>query len=223
MCGRFVQYSDPEVYALAFGLDSLAPRSPRFNLAPGQPLFAIRSGPAGREGFTPTWGLVPSWSQGPDSRFSMINARSETVHLRPAYRALFRTRRCLVPSEGFYEWQVQGQQRQPYLIGLQDGAPFAMAGLWDAWQDPAGGILLSCSIVVTEANPLVARIHDRMPLILPPETHAQWLDPQERSQARLRSLLRPYPEAAMSLRPVSRRVNDARLDQPDLIEALVED
>jgi putative SOS response-associated peptidase YedK len=222
MCGRFVQYSDPEVYALAFGLDSAAPGPPRYNLAPAQTLFAIRPGPAGREGFTPRWGLVPSWSRGPDPRFRMFNARAETVHTRPAYRSLLRTRRCLVPGEGFYEWQARGRVRQPYFFSLQDGAPFAMAGLWDVWRGPDGTLLQSCVILVTEANPLVARVHGRMPVILSPGAQARWLDPREQDPARLLPLLRPYPERAMRLWPVSRRVNDARQDRPDLIGAVAD-
>jgi putative SOS response-associated peptidase YedK len=228
MCGRFIQYSDPEVYAERFDLEldpELARESrPRYNLAPTQPVLAIRAGTDGRRRLAALrWGLIPSWSKGPDSRYTMINARSDTVASKPAYRSAFRERRCLIPTEGFYEWQVQAGAKQPYLIRRGDRAPFAMAGLWETWMDPATAVaVVSCSIVVTDANPVVCAIHDRMPVVLDPQDYTRWLDPANREIAVLADLLRPAPPAHWTLEPVGRRVNNARQDDPGLIEPLPE-
>ena len=140
MCGRFVQYSDPEVYASHFQADlACEGPGPRYNLAPTQPVLAVRQTQDGRRELVPLrWGLVPAWSKGPDSRFQMINARAETVDTKPAYRTAFKHRRCLIPTEGFYEWKAEEHGKTPYLIRRSDGAPFGMAGLWETWRDPDG-------------------------------------------------------------------------------------
>lgn len=225
MCGRFVQYSDPERYAERFGLDHLCHAEPRYNLAPTQPVLAIRLAAAGGRELVPLrWGLIPHWSKAPDSRYSMINARAETVATKPAYRDAFRQRRCLIPSEGFYEWRATKGGKQPYLIGRRDQAPFLMAGLWEHWR--GGGDdqspIESCTIIVTDANELVRPIHDRMPVILSDEAAERWLDPEQRDPAALTELLRPADPAEMRLHPVSRAVNNARNDGPELLEPLRE-
>ncbi len=228
MCGRFIQYSDPEIYAERFDL-ALAPGQaltlqvrPRYNVAPTQPILAICAGADGRRHLALLrWGLIPSWSKGPDSRFSMINSRAETVSVKPAYRNAFRERRCLIPADGFYEWHARPGGKQPYLIRRTDRAPFAMAGLWEQWRDPAANtVVLSCTILVTDANPAIAPIHDRMPAILNAEHYAQWLAPANRDPAALLPLLKPAPPADWTLEPVSRRVNDARHDDPGLIDPI---
>ena len=133
MCGRFVQYSAPEVYANRFDLDSICAATPRYNLAPTQPVLAIRRTETSKRELVPLrWGLVPSWSKGPDSRYSMINARAETVNSKPAYRNAFKHRRCLIPAEGFYEWKAGKGGKIPFLIRRKDKEPFVMAGLWKA-------------------------------------------------------------------------------------------
>lgn len=219
MCGRFAQSSPLERYERAFGATADTERSPRYNAAPTQDVLTVRATPAGARAILPMrWGLIPSWSTGPDNRYSMINARAETVHEKPAYRTAFRLRRCLIPADGFYEWREERSGREPYFIRLRDGEPFAFAGLWESWQAPDGGHIDSCAIIVTEANELVRSIHDRMPVILPPETHAAWLDPERRDPAHLAPLLRPYPAEAMEAWRVSRRVNSPRNDGPDLID-----
>ena len=221
MCGRFVQFSDPEVYVESFHLEETPEFSPRFNIAPTQPVLAIRQGSdAKRSVAALRWGLVPAWSKDPDSRYSMINARAETVHSKPAYRTVFRRRRCLIPSEGFYEWQAGGNGKQPYFICMQDRRPFAMAGLWESLRDETGDILESCTIIVTEANPLIRPVHERMPVILPAAAYATWLDPAQQDPAILLPLLRPYPEQAMHLHPVSKRVNSPRNQGRDLLEGI---
>ena len=224
MCGRFIQYSDPQIYADDFDLEldpqSAAPPRPRYNLAPSQSVLAVRAGPDGRRHLEPLrWGLVPAWSRGPDSRYTMINARAETVAEKPAYRAAFRARRCLIPTEGFYEWQVRPGGKQPYLIRRGTGRVFAMAGLWEHWAGTGETAPIdSCTIIVTAANAAIAPIHDRMPVVLDPDAQARWLDPANRDTAALLALLDPALPADWTLTPVSRRVNNARLDDPGLIE-----
>lgn len=220
MCGRFAQSSPIERYARLFGLASQAEAAaaPRYNVAPTQPILAVRTAEHGtREILAMRWGLIPHWSQGPDNRYSMINARAESVHQRSAYRDAFRARRCLIPADGFYEWHQECSGREPYFIRMHSGEPFAFAGLWEYWQDPEGQRVDSCTIIVTEANDLVRPIHDRMPVILAPETYDTWLDPTLRDPTRLLPLLRPYPAEEMEAWRVARRVNSPRNDDPELI------
>ncbi|HYN77043.1 MAG TPA: SOS response-associated peptidase [Lamprocystis sp. (in: g-proteobacteria)] len=224
MCGRFIQYSDPQVYAEEFGLEPglVGAVQPRYNCAPSQPVLAVRVGADGRRRLDYLrWGLVPAWSKGPDHRYTMINARAETVAEKPAYRAALRSRRCLIPTEGFYEWQAQPGGKQPYLIRQHDHRPFALAGLWEHWPgNQETGPIDSCTIIVTAANTVVAAIHDRMPVVLSPAQYADWLDPTEHDPAVLLALLQPAPPADWTLEPVSRRVNNARQDDPGLLEPL---
>ncbi|MGE5154602.1 MAG: SOS response-associated peptidase [Bdellovibrio bacteriovorus] len=218
MCGRFVQYSHPEVYASQFDLDAFCEAPPRYNLAPTQPVLAIRCREgAGRVLVPLRWGLVPAWSKGPDHRYSMINARAESVSSKPAYRKAFRHRRCLIPAEGFYEWKAENGAKTPFLIQRKDGAPFAMAGLWERWHGADGSDLESCTIIVTDANDLVSRIHDRMPVILSPQDFEAWLDPEMTDTNRLMDLLRPTDPDPWTLHPVSRQVNSPRNDGPELL------
>ena len=221
MCGRFVQYSDPDLYASRFELDALCETRPRYNLAPTQPVLAIRATEAGqRELVALRWGLVPAWSKGPDSRYSMINARAETVKSKPAYRTAFKNRRCLIPAEGFYEWKTGPEGKTPFLIHRQDRAPFAMAGLWERWHGEDGAGIESCTILVTDANALVRTIHDRMPVILAREDYGAWLDPANQDADRLLALLKPTPPDQWALHPVSRQVNSPRNDGPELLDAV---
>jgi putative SOS response-associated peptidase YedK len=219
MCGRFIQYSDPEVYASHFDLDEACAATPRYNLAPTQSvLVVLQAQGRGRVLVPLRWGLVPAWSKGPDNRHSMINARAETVDTKPAYRHAFKHRRCLIPAEGFYEWRSEQRGKTPFLIRRRDGAPFGMAGLWETWHGPEGERLDSCTIVVTAANDLVAAIHDRMPAVVAPEDYGTWLDPDTKGIERLRAMLRPADPEAWELRAVSRQVNSPKNDGPDLIE-----
>jgi putative SOS response-associated peptidase YedK len=225
MCGRFIQHSDPEVYAERFDLELEPVRArseprPRYNVAPSQTVLAIRADADGRRHLVALrWGLIPFWSKGPDHRYSMINARAETVDSKPAYRAAFRERRCLIPAEGFYEWRAEPSGKQPYLIRRSDRMPFGMAGIWETWKEPeTGNVIASCAILVTDANPAIAPLHDRMPVVLDPQRYTQWLNPANRDSAALLSLLTPSPPSDWTLEPVSRRVNDARHDDPGLIE-----
>jgi len=219
MCGRFTQYSDPEVYARHFGADVLSETKPRYNLAPTQPVLAVRQTEEGARELVPLrWGLVPSWSKGPDNRYSMINARAETVDSKPAYRNAFKHRRCLIPTEGFYEWKAEERGKTPYLIRRSEGEPFGMAGLWEAWHGKNGETMESCTVIVTDANDLVRELHDRMPVILAPEDYAAWLDPSNKDTAGLLKMLHPADPTGWALCQVSRKVNSPKNDSPDLLE-----
>jgi len=222
MCGRFVQHADPEIYASRYAVDDIADLAgarASFNVAPTRPVLAFRSGDDGRRQLLALrWGLVPHWSKGPDNRYSMINARAESVHEKPAYRGAFRRHRCLIPAEGFYEWRALAAGKQPYLIRRDDDAPFTMAGLWETWHDKDGGEeIRSCTIIVTDANDLIRPLHDRMPVILPEQHHAAWLDPGNADVDALRRLLTPADTAGWTRHPVSRAVNSPRNDAPDLL------
>jgi putative SOS response-associated peptidase YedK len=219
MCGRFVQYSAPEVYARHFDLDTMCEATPRYNVAPTQPVLAIRWSREGKRELMPLrWGLVPSWSKGPDTRYSMINARAETVNSKPAYRNAFKYRRCLIPAEGFFEWKAENGGKTPFLIRREDKEPFAMAGLWERWKGEDGEVLESCAIVVTDANELVRAIHDRMPVILGREDYAGWLDPDNKDFEWLQAILKPANPERWTMHPVSRQVNSPRHDVPELLE-----
>lgn len=219
MCGRFVQSSSLLHYAGVLGIEAagLPEHAPRYNVAPTDAVFIARDEGAGAGLAEVRWGLVPHWSQGPDRRYSMINARAETVHERAAYRDPFRHRRCIVPADGFYEWRAECNGKQPYYIHRADGEPLLFAGLWDRWQGE-GRTIESCTIVVGEANAAVQPIHDRMPVALTPEGARQWLDPGEHDTQRLRDLLAPAPAEAFAYHPVSKRVNRPDHDGPELTE-----
>lgn len=227
MCGRFIQSSRADRYARLFGTrptpEPAAGLPPRYNVAPSQPvLIARETVPGRRELALVRWGLVPSWSKGIDSRYSMINARAETVHEKPAYRGPFRYRRCLVPAEGFYEWKADGRKKVPYCLFREDGEILAMAGLWDLWMGPNGEEMESCTIIVTAANGPAASVHERMPVILPPDRWGQWLDPIQQLAGPARTVLDAGNTPALSLHRVSTRVNSPANDGPDLAQAIDE-
>ena len=217
MCGRFIQRASGEVLAARFHLPAAPDQTPRYNLAPSQSVWAIRSATdGGRELVALRWGLVPAWSPEPRTAYSTSNARTETVAEKPTYRQAFRRRRCLIPADGFYEWRKLGARKQPYCIAPADGQPVAFAGLWERWERD-GQVLESCTILVTQANVLMAPIHDRMPVILDPADEARWLDPTLTDPAALRPLLIPCPPSRLRVWPVSATVNDARHEGPELM------
>jgi len=224
MCGRFTLTSTPEELARRFGLDALPSVSPRYNIAPGQEVLAIRShAGGGRAAALLRWGLVPAWSDPAAASASgpLINARAETAAARPAFRDAFRQRRCIVPASGFYEWANRGDFRQPYWIAPNDGMPFGIAGLWERWSAPDGARLESCALLTTAANARVAELHDRMPAILAPADYAAWLDPG-RGVAALSELLAPVASGALALRPVGTRVNRVENDDAACLDAVPE-
>jgi len=220
MCGRYNLVTDAEGLADFFDLVNQIEWRPRYNIAPSQPILAIRPSPAGREGVLMRWGLIPFWAKDAKIGYHTINARAETVDQKPAYRAAFRRRRCLIPATGFYEWRQCGRGKQPYVIRVRGGGLFAFAGLWESWKDPDGGEIESCSIIVTDANEALKPIHDRMPVILDPEVYERWLDPDNEDHRALKGFLRPYPSDRLEMWPVSRRVGNPSFDDPGLIESV---
>jgi putative SOS response-associated peptidase YedK len=222
MCGRYTLTSPAKVIADVFGVDGgidEVDAAPRYNIAPGQDVWIVRADRRGehRELSRVRWGLVPSWSDQPTTSATMINARSETAADKPAFRMPFRRRRCIVPADGFYEWQRRSGRSQPFLIGERDQRPFGMAGLWDVWRGEDGARVESCTILTTAPNELMQPLHDRMPAILAPDDFDLWLDRREEDPARLLGLLRPCPNDELTLKPVSTRVNDPRNDDPECL------
>lgn len=224
MCGRFTQQRPAPELAELFRAEPLVEDSaPRFNVAPTQGVIAVVRPPEDRRLLTTfRWGLIPAWADDPKIGYRMINARAESVFSSPAFRTSVRKKRCLIPVDAFYEWRLlEGAPKQPYVIHRRDGAPLALAGIWSAWKDPANDEWLrSCSIVTTTANELMARIHDRMPVILAPQTWDVWLDPALDDVAELRGLLVPSPAGELEAYPVSRLVNSTRNEGAALIEAV---
>jgi putative SOS response-associated peptidase YedK len=165
----------------------------------------------------PRWGLVPAWARDAATGNRLINARAETVSEKPAFRRAFRERRCLVPADGFYEWKREGTVKRPFHIRMRDGAPFAFAGIWERWEGIGGESVETLAILTTGPNDLLAPIHDRMPLILPPGEYGLWLDRSVRAPERLAPLLRPFPSGAMEAYSVGRTVNNPQADGPSCI------
>jgi putative SOS response-associated peptidase YedK len=182
---------------------------PRYNIAPTQPVPIIRQNPKEpiRGISLVRWGLIPAWSKDASGAAKMINARSETVGTLPAFRDAMKSRRCLIPADGFYEWQNNGKKKQPYCFEIEDGNLFAFAGIWDRWKKPAGEIVETCSILTTTANALTASVHDRMPVILNPDDYDLWLDPGMKNVNVVTELLRPFDARLMRSFPVSDKVN----------------
>ncbi len=219
MCGRFTLTLDAATLQRIFRQFIIPPEvQPRYNIAPGQPILAVPN-TAERRATHFLWGLVPTWAKDP-RRYRFINVRTETAAQKPAFRAAFRRRRCLVLADGFYEWQRSGKKRtQPYYFTLADRQPFAIAALWERWESADGSVILGCALLTTRANALVKRVHERMPVILPPEAWETWLHPGEQPAGALETWLRPYPAEGMQMWPVSSEVNSPRRDAPHLIEA----
>lgn len=244
MCGRFTLFLDPGDLMDAFPEFIFPPQGiRRFNIAPTQPVLTLPNDGKNQAGFF-TWGLIPSWAKDPTIGSRMINARAETLAEKPSFRSAYRYRRCLVFSNGFFEWQPVGfmpterhadgkvastlamnpsaqpvgaKTKVPHLIHLRSGEPFAFAGLWERWQSPEGSEVLSTTIITTGPNELMASIHNRMPVILPRAAYARWLDPTPQAPADLQDLLVPYPAAEMEAYPVSTMVNNPANERPEVI------
>lgn len=236
MCGRYSLTTPVEALRQLFLFSELPNLAPRANIAPTQMVPAVRLGTrpdedrgagrergqgvhaAGRHLVMLRWGLVPFWAKDLAIGSRMINARGEQVAEKPAFRAAFKRRRCLIPADGFYEWRKEAGGKQPYRVVMADGAPFAFAGLWESWTDPVSADeVQSCTIITTGANSLLQAIHDRMPVILDPADHDAWLAP-DTAPERLQGLLRACPAAALRAYPVSKRVNAVANDEADLME-----
>jgi putative SOS response-associated peptidase YedK len=246
MCGRFISTTAAADLAEQFGVDEVVVEDdvPDYNVAPRAEVLVVRQRPAKddrperRELSRVRWGLVPSWAKDPGMGDRLINARAETIAEKPAYRRAFAKRRCIIPADGFYEWKVVAPpttppqtkkgarpKKQPMLIHRRDEQPMAFAGICEVWKVPDGldvdgaadGWLVSCAIVTTSANDLLAPIHDRMPVVLPASVWDDWLDPSEHDLGALAALLRPAPDEWFDVYPVSTRVNKADNNDPLLL------
>lgn len=219
MCGRFAMFDSDA--ALERDYDAPLPfrTAPRYNIAPSQPLLAVRRSAAGGNEFTHlTWGLVPSWSKDPAMGARLINARAETVAEKPAFRSPFRYRRCLVPASGFFEWKGEGRGKQPWFVRPKGGrGTFGLGAIWESWLGADGSGIESCAILTTAANGLMAPIHDRMPVIVPPRLYAAWLGADVHSASEIGEILSPYPEGSMEAYPVSRLVNSPAVDREECV------
>ena len=218
MCGRFALIVDASVLAEVFEIDPPRDLKPRFNIAPTQRIPIVRAGrEAPREWAEVRWGLVPSWAKDEKIGARMINARGETVAEKPSFRSAVKSRRCLIPADGFYEWVKTDGGKQPHYIHFADGRAFAFAGLWERWHKSDGEPLDTCTIITTTPNDLVAALHDRMPVILPPETFTEWLEPQPLTSDRLQDLLASHPAGDMEAYQVSTHVNKPANDDPECV------
>ena len=226
MCGRFTLTVKVHELGPAFGFEGPVPPCPdpelalpRYNIAPTQPVLIIREAQDGlRSASWARWGLIPGGAKDPRVGARMINARAETLFEQPAFRGAARHRRCLVPTDGFFEWRKVGKEKLPFHLRAPGGGLYAMAGIWSTWRDPTGAEVDTCSIVTTEPNPKVAALHDRMPVILGPEQYSLWLDPAEEDAARLSRLLVAVPEDALELVPVSKAVNSVKNLGPECVQ-----
>lgn len=243
MCGRFTLRTSGTALATLFDLPEAPALAPRYNIAPTQPVAIVRmnSHTKQREWTHVLWGLIPSWSKDPSMGARMINARSETVAEKPSFCAAYKRRRCLVPTDGFYEWKKVGKAKQPYHITVNEPEtedllgtsskrdeagelPFAIAGLWEQWSSADGSMLESCTLITTEPNDATKVIHNRMPVILAPSDYALWLgsgtDEQREYYRDLPHLMRPCPAEWISMRAVSTFVNNSRNEGEGCLEAV---
>lgn len=221
MCGRFTVSMDIEELQQAFpGVDFGLYLKPNFNVAPSQTVLAIPDFESSKA-HAFHWGLVPPWSKDKSIGYKMINARAETLAEKPSFRKPLQKQRCLIPTNGFFEWKAAGNTKQPYYIRLKSGKPFAFAGLWEKWMQSDQEPLYSCTIITTVANELLQTLHQRMPVILPPDHYPTWLDTSIVESDRLSALLKPYGSEQMSFFPVSTLVNNPRNNSPDCVQAVL--
>lgn len=218
MCGRYKLSRRKQIIEEHF--DSVSGEEdwiPKYNVAPTQPVPVIRQNPKEpiRELSLMRWGLIPSWSKNPSAAASMINARAETAATRPAFRDAMKSRRCLIPADGFYEWSRTGKTKQPYCFEVNEGKLFAFAGLWERWKDPSGNWIKSCSILTTTPNAVTSSVHDRMPVILDPDSYDLWLDPGMNDVSAASDLLKPCDARLMRCFPVSTRINSVANDDEE--------
>jgi putative SOS response-associated peptidase YedK len=218
MCGRFTLYSSGESVAEAFDLSTMLDLQPRYNVEPAQQVAVVRATPEGQQLAWLKWGLLPAWVK--DKKLAPINAMAETAATKPFFRSAMKKRRCLVPADGWFEWQqLDAKRKQPYYFGSRDGKPLAFAGLWETWEHE-GEALDTFAILTTDANEIASPVHNRMPVILPASAYDRWLDPANQDTASLQDLLRPYPAEVLFARQVSTLVNKLQNDDPRCIEGV---
>ena len=221
MCGRYTFTSAPEAMRQLFRYLEQPNFPPRFNVAPTQPIAIVRLVEGQRQFALVRWGFLPSWVKDPKTFTLVINARGESVIDKPAFRAAMKRRRCLIPADGFYEWQKAGDRKRPFFIHAKSGAPLAFAGLWETWTGPNGEELETAAIVTTRANRTLGAIHERMPVIVPPEAFDLWLDCATVDAATAAALIKPGPEYLLEAYEISTAVNRTANDGPKLLEPVV--
>ena len=218
MCGRYRLSRRKQIVEEYFDTVSDEPDwAPRYNVDPTQPVPVISQHPKEpvRELSQMRWGLIPSWAKDPSGAASMINARSESASMKPAFRDALKSRRCLIPADGFYEWKRDGKTKQPFCFEVNQGQLFAFAGLWDRWKDPSGNWIKTCSILTTTPNAVTSAVHDRMPVILDPDSYDLWLDPGITDAHVASELLKPFDAGLMRSYPVSTRINHVANDDEE--------
>jgi putative SOS response-associated peptidase YedK len=223
MCGRYAITTAPEAMRSLFGYQDQPNFPARYNIAPTQPIPVVRLLEGQRRFSLVRWGLIPSWVKDPRAFSLVINARGESVLDKPAFRAGMRYRRCLIPADGFYEWRREGDRRRPYFVRLKAGGLMAFAGLWEAWSGPNGEEMETAAIVTTVANRALRSIHDRMPVIVPPDAFDLWLNCREVDATTAAVLIAPAPDDLLEIYEVSTAVNRTANDSPGLIEPFVGD
>jgi len=218
MCGRYAVTSAPEAIRMLFGYAEQPDFPPRYNVAPSQPIAIVRQVEGKRSFVLVRWGLLPSWVKDPKNFNLQINARGESLTEKRAFQAAVKRRRCLIPANGFYDWKAVGGRKQPYYVRAKSGEPLAFAGLWETWTGPNGEELETATIVTTRANDMLAGIHDRMPVVVPPDAFDLWLDCENVDAKTAAVLIAPAPEDLLEAYEVSLDVNRAANDNPKLIE-----
>jgi putative SOS response-associated peptidase YedK len=219
MCGRYAVTSAPEAIRALFGYSEQPNFPPRYNIAPTQPIAIVRMTGGKRQFALVRWGLLPSWVKDPKKFALLINARAESLMDKPAFNAAMKYRRCLVPADGFYEWKASGTRRQPYFVRAGAPGPLAFAGLWETWTGPNGEEIETAAIVTTRANRALAAIHERMPVVVPPEAFNVWLDCMNVDAEMAAALVAtPAPDTLLEAYEVSNAVNRTANDDPKLIE-----
>jgi putative SOS response-associated peptidase YedK len=220
MCGRFTLFHTIESIAQTFNAQVPASMhvTPRYNIAPTQDIVTVMHNDSKHLAML-RWGLIPSWAKEESIGSRMINARAESLAEKPSFKRLLHNKRCLIVTDGFYEWMQEPGARfkTPMYITMKNQEPFAFAGLWDSWRSPQGEHIRTCTIITTQPNELLSSIHNRMPAILTADEREEWLDPSQQNEQDLIHLLGPYPTEEMMARPVSRQVNNTRYDSADLI------
>lgn len=218
MCGRYTVTSAPEAIRALFGYPEQPNFPPRYNIAPTQPIAIVRLAEGKRQFALVRWGLLPSWVKDPKTFTLLINARGESITEKPAFRAAVKRRRCLIPADGFYEWKAMGTHKQPYYVRAKSGAPLAFAGLWETWIGPNGEELETAAIVTTRANRTLAPIHERMPVVIPPEAFDLWLDCANVDAESATALIAPATDDLLEAYEVSTAVNRTANDNSKLVE-----
>lgn len=219
MCGRYTLTTSPQALQALFCYEETVSFPPRYNVAPTQPIAVVRLTEGKRRFVLMRWGLLPSWVKDPKSVSLMFNARGETARDKPAFRNAMAYRRCLIPADGFYEWRaIGGGRKRPYYVRKRDGGPLAFAGLWETWTGPNGEELDTAAVVTTRANYTLRPIHDRMPVIIPPEAFARWLDCAQVDAAAAACLIVPAPDDLLEACEIGTAVNSSANDGPKLIE-----